>query len=94
MCNCMQGYVCSKHRIQNFDLNPVFIQQPMECKVVSLDTYRELIKEIPKDEAMKGSSIVNQAGLDQHYANIITVNESKTKGTEILAFNTDDKVIS
>jgi len=90
MCNCEKEYFCWEcyKKQNNLDLNNQFIQQPnIGAKVYSLDTYKQNRIVMSKEEALKGSLITNQAGLDQHYANIEVLRTRKP--FQLIEFNKD-----
>ena len=60
-------------------------------KVYSLDTYRECIKTMTKEEALSGIELKNQDDLDVHFKNIQIVENDKIKHYKSL-FNYQDDI--
>ena len=61
-------------------------------KLYSLDTYREVIKEMPKSEALNGIGLNSQEDLDVHFKNIEQVKQDKEYFPQYKSIfnNTDD----
>ena len=60
-------------------------------KLYSLDTYRECIKTMTKEEALSGIVLESQEDLDTHFKNIEIVENDKVKPYKSL-FNYQDDI--
>jgi len=61
-------------------------------KLYSLDTYREVIKEMSKNDALDGIELKSQEDLDVHFNNIEQVKQDKVNLPKYKSMfdNTDD----